>query len=423
MTEDTLLQRLGGNEIAARLARNETVARVAAWDGLTLPRPPAGLRDPGFANPDNLRRLGVTQPPDPAVTPRLARSWDATILPGLRFIPCSPAKDLEVLTAFRMVMGGEAGGSLSGATGAIAGRWGTSRNWSGAVIAARDGGRFSEVHGHWTVPHAAPPPGADLGTPPPGGVWKQSVWIGLDGYRLCSRSLPQVGTASLYDPALHGQPDPDDPAAIYAGEHYLWVQWWVRLKMYGECRIKGFKVRAGDRIRAILQEQPNGNVLFNVTNLGNAATNPAPLAVRVDWANGVFSGDNGLAGGLVQEGRPELARGDAPVEGRHAVWCVERPGVMPANAKLSQAEADPSLLESYRIPAFGGAVFDLAVAKMTMPDGSAVERDLTAARRLRMIETERGAAPSVAFATTPDEPPPTGFILPFDRDGIAVTQV
>jgi|GEM_PF-2625777 len=407
LPQDPVLARLAGNEIDARMRRR---------DQATLPQPGFDIRDSAVADPDTLRRVGLTSRPDPGTNARRYRSWEAAYFPMPRFIHVRP-EDLEIQTAFLLARGGAGGGTLSGATAAIGGRWGTSRNWSCAVIAARDGGRFTGIEARWTVPAAARPTGA-ANAAPPGGVWKQSVWIGLDGYRLCSRSLPQVGTASLFDP------DKADPTSLnhvpnYAGEHYLWVQWWVRDAFYGEAKVKGFDVAEGDRIRAELEVQPNGNVRFVVTNSGNVATNPQPVAVTIDWAAGSYLGDGGLSGLIVPEGVSTLERGHAPVEGRHAVWCVERPSVMPPSHEIPTTK--PHEVESYMLPEFGHVVFTDALAAMTLPDGTVVERDMTAARRIRMIDPDRTAL-RVAVATTPQQPAPAGYPLPFARDALPVDQ-
>jgi hypothetical protein len=227
--------------------------------------------------------------------------------------------------------------------------------------------------------------------PPPRGVFRQSVWIGLDGYRFCSRSLPQVGTVSQI-----GEQG--------AAEYYLWVQWWVRNKFFGEAKVEGFPVAAGDRIRATMEVRPTAgvrdNVRFVVTNHGQEADPPAnPPAISIDWKLGTY-GDGKI---LNPTGDPDTReRGDAPVEGRHAVWCVERPSVMPP-AHL-RPKIKPHELQPYSIPNFGQASFAEAVAIMSMPDGSAVERDLTAARHIRMIDLGAGGAPRVLVATSPQAP-------------------
>jgi hypothetical protein len=46
---------------------------------------------------------------------------------------------------------------------------------------------------------------------------------------------------------------------------------------------------------------------------------------------------------------------------------------------------------------------------MRLPDQRVLERDLMAARRLRMIDVENGPVPRVRFATTPATPAPGGF--------------
>jgi hypothetical protein len=300
---------------------------------------------------------------------------------------------------------GNTGAGLTGVPAPVRGRWGTSRNWSGAVIAAHDGATFTRVAGSWKVPRAERPEPCvpdDL----PGGVWQQSVWVGLDGYRLASRSLPQVGTASQVGPA---------------GErYYLWVQWWVRGAFFGEIEVKGFPVQAGDEIFVSLDVVAPDNVRFHVVNRRATAAAHDDVQVAIDFAAGRFTGD--MQGNLEPSQNDTLQRGMAPVEGRHAVWCVERPSVMPTPEEL-EAGIKPHETVQYRMPRFHQVVFDEALALMRRPDGGCVTRTLRAARRIRMIDVQVAGADPLVFPATTPLPPRSDGSLPLPPTRLQVNQL
>jgi hypothetical protein len=363
---------------------------------------------------------GRTRPASPAAgshraricRDRLTPSEDAESAPFAAFHRRAleraprPAEDVALcpLPELRHGMAGHVGAGLSGVPAPIRGRWGTSRNWSGAVIGARDGGLFTRVAASWKVPRAE---GPDRREPacPPGGVWQQSVWIGLDGYRLASRSLPQIGTVSQYGPR---------------GErYYLWVQWWVRDAFFGEIEVQGFPVAAGDEIFVSLDVVARDNVRFHAINRRATPDAGDDVQVAIDFVAGTFTGD--VQGRLRPSANDSLKRGKAPVEGRHAVWCVERPSVMPTAEELA-AGIKPHETVQYRMPRFSQVAFDEALALMRLPTGAAVTRDLRAARRIRMIDVEMGGAdPRVLPATTPIGPTQDGS-LPLPPGRLQVNQ-
>jgi hypothetical protein len=383
---------------------------------------------PGVLDPDDIRALGLPSRPDPVATPRLAQAWEAALSPMPHFLLLDresptprPGETWVPKLQARMLrrFGSETGGGLSGPTLAFPGRWGTSRNWSGAVIAARDGGRFTRVVGAWKVPEAKlrnpPVPASRLH----GDAYKQSVWVGFDGYRLCSRSMPQAGTTSAWDPEQAEKAAAEGKE--YNGTYYLWAQWWVREQWYGEAEIDGFVVQPGDRIEVTLEVMADRkDVRFVVFNRGRDDTVP-PFAVTIFWTEGVYVGTVGTApsGEIKPLGETNLERGNAPVEGQHAVWCVERPSVMPSDAE--RKELKPHQVKAYALPAVSDSVFTRALAEMRLPDGTSVERDLTAARKIRMIEPVRGPDPRVLFTSSPT-PVDRADPATFPKDGITVKQ-
>lgn len=379
--------RFVGPELEARLIKD-------------LPELPAGIDIRVF---DLVQLRDARLPSQPgALTPELARHWDEMFA----WDPVAPTEylrpELEFRPAALRTMPGDATASNSGAAAHLGGRWGTSSNWSGAVVSARDGKVFRRVAGTWIVPAAAVADGHVAGEKLPGKVYQCSVWIGLDGFRFASRSLPQVGTVSQWDPATG------------KAEYYLWVQWWVRGKMYGEVVVKNFVVEPGDEIRASIEVEPAKNdVRFSVTSsrAGRANRN-----VRLQWLEGQYTGDAGVVIDLPS--LPDRQRGAAPVEGWHAVWCVERPAVMPPGA-TPDTKIDPRDIEIFRLPKLDGAIFRDALAEMRTPDdnpATAEERDMTGARFLRMVDTIRGSAPPRGvFLAAPQFPPEPGKRVQVDR--------
>ncbi len=98
----------------------------------------------------------------------------------------------------------------------------TSRNWSGARVAATAGATFNRVAGRWEAPNPRKAALVD------GRKATCSVWVGLDGHRRWSSAMPQIGTLHI---AGVNNTDPD--------QHTAWVQWWVRgIDPMAEPRIK-----------------------------------------------------------------------------------------------------------------------------------------------------------------------------------------
>ncbi len=329
-----------------------------------IPTPPAGF-NARVASEADLAAYRLPARPDPVVAPRLRALWDRAFAQRRAYV----APELRLRSAMLHPMLSAQGGGLSDGAGAFGGRWGSSRNWSGAVIAARDGMVFQRVAADWRVPQAAMPADAQtvLNTPGglPGGSWKASMWIGLDGYRRSSMSLPQIGTTC-------------DVTSGGVLRCYLWVQWWVRDKFFGEVEVQSFQVNAGDEIIAFMDVVKPDDVGFNITNVTTGQH------VTIAWVSGeILDQPGNTPAGKLPQPPGSVNRRLTPVEGRHAVWCVERPSVMPTDAQI-KAGIRPDQIRKYRLPALPGAGFSGAAALMRGA-GGAMERDLTAARQLRML--------------------------------------
>lgn len=356
------------------LLRAEVRARLRVLGPVGDDEPPVvpPRFNPQRASPAELERYGLPARPDAEREPLLLRQWLRLMQPDMIYVrPAFEDLNFNVLVRSGVRKSdntAEAGHGVWAPT-----RWGTSLNWSGAVAAAADDTRFDRIAGSWVVPGAAEPTGGSARHPTPDGSFRCSNWIGLDGYRGWSRGLPQVGTASIFEP--------DPNTGVVGARCYAWVQWWVRGKHYGDVQLP-FPVAPGDLIHAWLEVRPKrGEVAFRLTR---ERTGEATRHVGVLWAAGRLEVDGKLKGS-----GEEFDRSLCPVEGVHAVWCVERPASLPTATR-------PSKL--YVLPRFGSAAFDAVVARASGPGGSR-ERDLEGARLIRMVG-RRDA--SVRILTSPE---------------------
>jgi hypothetical protein len=353
--------------------------------------------DPRVANAAQLLGVGLPLRPDRVRAPKLYALWEQFL--ARKQAPAKPQFQLDTDVVH---LSGEVDSGAMAIGGR--GRWRTSRNWSGAVIGARDGKLFTTVAASWIVP-SAEKVDSDAGAVLSGSNRQCSVWIGLDGHRRYSISLPQVGTRSLFDPAKN------------EASYHLWVQWWVRGEMFGEVKVVNFEVRAGDEIHAILDVLGPTSVRFTVQN---RSRDIPPIAATWDGSVGEITGTD-----VASDGVGNLMRANAPVEGRHAVFCVERPSVMPPESiqeaikalvsagRVEEAKREKrkaiAAIQPYSLAQFHEGTFREALAQMH-PRGirgnACEERDLTGARYIRMIDTVPGRAgvPRIRRLTSPVAP-------------------
>jgi hypothetical protein len=130
----------------------------------------------------------------------------------------------------------------------------TSRNWSGAVISSPYRSRpFDFLIGTWKVP--------DFHLPAQGteNEYACSTWIGFDGHRRNSRSLPQLGTVQQLI---------DDSTGSYNKSVRAWWQWWhpddINGPNYDD--FSNFSVGINEKIIACLFSIPNIGVLMKMAN-------------------------------------------------------------------------------------------------------------------------------------------------------------
>jgi hypothetical protein len=260
--------------------------------------------------------------------------------------------------------------SNAGVSGVGCARWERSPNWSGAVAMPSAGRRFSAIAARWRVPKATRPgqdprPLQDLPPEPPiRGVaqapgrpesWRCSIWVGLDGHRMASDSLPQIGTTVVVD---------IDAAGKERVRAHAWAQWWVRGKQYGEMRFEGFELAPDDTVTAWLGMRSPHEAVLRIRNertrqIGSAA-----------WRSG-----DPPAGARREADVRQVHADGAPAEGAAAAWVVERPMVMFSR-------------ELYPAPRFEPVRFERCIAALRDPgdDWSVASRlvDLGDARLIRM---------------------------------------
>lgn len=237
---------------------------------------PPGLPPSDFdpvSNPGDRARLEefwLPSRPDPEREPELHEHWRDMFSGPLRFaLAGSRLAEQPVTTgllALRVpmrVLGLPAAASFE-----------TSSNWSGAYILPNRGDRFSRVVGRWEAPEVKPGTGPN----PPGLPFRCSVWVGLDGKKAWTRSMPQVGT--VHTVARDGTPE----------EPKLWWQWWVRDGRSAPHDIPGVPIRAGDEVLCSLTVVSPHQVRFHIKNrntgtfAGFAVSEPVPLrGATAEW--------------------------------------------------------------------------------------------------------------------------------------------
>lgn len=300
---------------------------AAAWSAdPKISEPPAlppATFDP-VANPTDRARLEefwLPSRPDPAIEPELYAHWEEMFSGATRFVRAGSQ---------------EAPLSASNSYCRIAGSLETSRNWSGAYVLPYGANRFTRIVARWAVPNVALGSGPNPNLLP----FRCSVWIGLDGKKGWTRSMPQIGTLQTVD----AQGAAVDPT--------LWWQWWVKDGQSAPYNITGIPVRSGDVVLCSLTVMGPTLVRFHVKNknTGNFAT----IAVS----------------------------GPAPVYGSSAEWIVERP----ADEQLSSGVNDAGPL--FPLPDYGTVMFEhCTVLAESSPASGAQQNIPWHPRLINMVQT------------------------------------
>lgn len=273
----------------------------------------ADLPPPGFDPVNNpadraeLEHYWLPAMPDPVHQPTLYEHWREMLsLPLTYVVPKSTAAPAGMNPA--LVAGQVAAGNLQ-----------SSFNWSGTFLEANGDRSFARVTGAWTVPtigNGTRAPGDPQDLP-----FRCSVWIGIDGKKLFTKSMPQVGSVQWL-------------TAKGTQEQGLWWQWWRR----------GYSAQDGLPYDMTgVPVSPGDRVLCNITAV-------APNRVWVNVANRTT---NTFA--TVQ------ITGGEPVVGDTVEWIVERP----ADFALSAGPDDPGPL--FPMPDYGTLTIDKCAADYLLP--------------------------------------------------------
>ncbi len=221
----------------------------------------------------------------------------------------------------------------------------TSRNWAGAVTPARPGLPFTTVWGTWEVPAVRAPAGATDGT-----MYVCSTWLGLDGQRELSWSLPQIGTTQSV--VLSG--------GVPQIQCEAWCQWWMRGHKFAPILFSGFPVNPHDVVVVSLTVTSPDSVLFNIARKDQSVPAPLPLHLQ--------------APDLLLPPFPLPIDIKFDVKGLAAEWIAERPTIWDST-------------ELYPLPDFDPVTFEPCLVASQMP----FIDELRAARLIRMVETIPGS--------------------------------
>jgi len=307
------------------------------------PLPPKGF-DPTTADPLLLKEFWLPSRPDPDLEPELYEHWAEMFSEPLLFVSA-----------------GSQEAPLSGSNSycRVAGPLDTSRNWSGAYVLPHGGKRFTRVVGRWQVPNIRPGSGPNPKSLP----FRCSVWIGLDGKKAWTRSMPQVGTLQT----LRTDGSAEDPT--------LWWQWWLRHGQSAPRNITGVSVRSGDVVLCSLSVVSANEVRFHVKNKHT----------------GYFA--------TVAVSEPE------PVHGSSAEWILERP----ADEGLSRGPSDPGPL--FPLPDYGTITFECCAARAEGATGNqAQHRFPWRPQLIRMAQTVSNPSRSAIISIPTRHGQPAGTL-------------
>jgi Peptidase A4 family len=221
---------------------------------------------------------GPMPEPDPIREPELHRIWKEMMGKDVR--PIDPKLEQNLPGPAAPLPGaGAPGGQESASHFQVVRRNQlASRNWSGAVVPAVAGRRYTQIGARWTVPKLPKEKPAEGGA-------LISVWIGLGGWQRWSNSMPHMGSE-------HGWDENGEEV------NRLWCQWWcgedVRAGWISTL-VTNMKLSAGDEVVCYL-----------------AVTNE----VTVDFR---------FLNGTSHEFATVTHISDKPVTGSSAEWVVERP--------------------------------------------------------------------------------------------------
>ena len=307
------------------------------------PPAPGRIAPDQLSSDEYLKAHYLPPRPDPNRQPSLYKFWRETLL-----IPMTwPAITIEGTRILALSRKHRSTGS----------RGEQSANWSGAVARTFDYSHVTSVQGRWTVPTITLEPGTTTDT-------MCSMWIGLDGNDPASRSLPQIGTAQLFD---FSSGAPQGPYTV------VWWEWFLRDGTTNAYLTLPVTAEPGDHMRAILTRIDATTVNFFILNENQLTATPFQLDMAGWSAN----------------------RSEGRVEANTAEWILERPRKPgPRNAPLCT------------MPNFDHASFRHCLAGTE--SSTAPELDLSKAKLLRLVDW-RSAPPGSRALSTPKRTSPRGL--------------
>jgi hypothetical protein len=310
------------------------------------PLPPVGF-DPLQADDNTLEGYWLPARPDPKLHPDLYEHWSEMMSPAPTFVSSQSEEPPHA----------EAGTTTSSSVKErIRSRIQNSRNWSGAYVSAHHANRFTRVVGRWTVPSVKP--GVRAEDESPTMAFQCSIWIGLDGKKRWTKTMPQVGS-------VHTIQDDGKPAS-----HDLWWQWWKRdTKVQTDSlpwKIKGVPISPGDLILCSLSVTKPKTVRLHVINRTTGA-----------FATVQLTRDNVL--------------------GSTAEWIVERP----ANWLSFSPSSNSGPL--FPLPDYGEVVVDRCATEHALPPAAPTFLPRLIRMKQKFLQFNRVAV--ISAPSTRHEPP------------------
>lgn len=309
-----------------------------AWGRINciLPRP----GENPFADAESRRRFWLPEPPEDRRS-RLRAFFDRVYQPRYAAYLQAQVPSLLPLSV----------GSLPSTPApllAFDSRSEKSENWSGAYVAATEGGMFTLVVGQWQEPAPELPTEAEQDYDA-ARVCRGSIWIGLDGQRAYRDStLPQIGTEHERDAS--------------GFRHRAWFQWWTPLAeddpLAQPQYINTLPIQAGDRITCALWIPPPDPLV---------AADPDDPAGRARAGCFMIRERAGVATFILpfEIFAPSLTKSPRPpaypkVTGATAQWIVERPKEIPVDPE--EGRHRPVILPDYGEVTFSDCLAGLAEA-------------------------------------------------------------
>jgi hypothetical protein len=321
------------------------------------PLPPPGF-DPVHNESDaaQLEDYWLPSRPDPRREPGLYAHWKEMFCPVPNFVEPDSCPFQHRRHPFAV---GTVGPGFEPRPIARHSRFETSRNWSGAYIVPSRGGRFKRIVGRWTVPDVQTGTGSNPGNLP---YCQCSIWVGLDGKKRWTPSMPQIGTAHSIDA-------PGYSAALPVSANALWWQWWSRHGYSAAWEIRGVPICPGDVVLCSL-------------------TLVSPLVARfhvVNRTSGRFA--------------TQAVCSKKPADGSSAEWIVEKPAAFPQDPDWRAA--DPLR----PMPDYGELLLESCIAEHDTNHTMSLRNP----RLIRMVETVENPnrAQIISAPRALNEPPGT----------------